>query len=168
MSSCSRKTSPLLRSFSYTFPLLHRFKRDVANVHWKISLWVLRFVSFRFDRPTIFRFVQADSIVVHSQSGNINCSGSLHGTIDLSTERDGVKRCSTLVFLSTCLFHIFQSIRASKLQGGFVRLKVENSDARVRSLYSEHFLIQGQRGTFQLGNLHGHGIGKNGLGSIDR
>jgi len=27
---------------------------------------------------------------VHSQSGNITCFGSLHGTIDLSTERDGV------------------------------------------------------------------------------
>lgn len=39
-------------------------------------------------------------------------------------------------------------------------MKVENSDIRVRSLYSEHFLIQGQRGTFHVGNLHGHGIGK--------
>ncbi len=29
-------------------------------------------------------------MVVHSQSGNITCSGSLHGAIDLSTERDGV------------------------------------------------------------------------------
>jgi len=30
----------------------------------------------------------------------------------------------------------------------------------VKSIYSEHFLIQGQRGSFSLGNLHGHGIGK--------
>jgi hypothetical protein len=29
-------------------------------------------------------------MVIHSQSGNITCSGSLHGAIDLSTERDGV------------------------------------------------------------------------------
>lgn len=29
-------------------------------------------------------------MVVHSQSGNITCVGSLHGTIDLSTEREGV------------------------------------------------------------------------------
>ncbi|CAF5163014.1 unnamed protein product, partial [Rotaria sp. Silwood1] len=31
----------------------------------------------------------ADSIVVHSQAGDIKCFGSLHGTIDLSTEREG-------------------------------------------------------------------------------
>jgi hypothetical protein len=49
-------------------------------------------------------------------------------------------------------------IKASKLQGGFVRLKVENSDLQIRSLYSEHFLLQGQRGHFRLGNIHGHGI----------
>ncbi|CAF0998042.1 unnamed protein product [Adineta ricciae] len=91
--------------------------------------------------------VVADSIVVHSQSGNINCSGSLHGTIDLSTEREG-------------------SIRASKLQGPFVRLKVENSDIRVKSIYSEHFLIQGQHGKFRLGSLHGHGIVDLNSGSI--
>jgi hypothetical protein len=37
---------------------------------------------------------------------------------------------------------------------------VENSDIRVKNIYSEHFLIQGQRGKFRLGSLHGHGIGK--------
>ncbi|CAF0736583.1 unnamed protein product [Rotaria sordida] len=89
----------------------------------------------------------AESIVVHSQTGNIKCLGSLHGTIDLSTERDGI-------------------IQASKLQGGFIRLKVENSDVRVRSIYSENFFIQGQNGNFRLGNLHGHGIVDLNSGSI--
>ncbi|CAF1107679.1 unnamed protein product [Adineta steineri] len=97
--------------------------------------------------------IVADSIVVHSQSGNITCSGSLHGTIDLSTERDGI-------------------IKASKLQGPFVRLKVENSDIRAKSIHSEHFFIQGQHGKFRLGNLHGHGIldlnsGSIRIGSVD-
>ena len=41
-----------------------------------------------------------------------------------------------------------------------MRLKVENSDIRVKSIYSVHFLIQGRRGAFRLGKLHGHGIGK--------
>ncbi|CAF0843406.1 unnamed protein product [Rotaria sp. Silwood1] len=95
----------------------------------------------------------ADSIVVHSQAGDIKCFGSLHGTIDLSTEREGI-------------------IQASKLQGGFIRLKVENSDIRVKSIYAEHFFIQGQHGHFRVGNLHGHGIvdlnrGSIKIGSID-
>ncbi|CAF3460938.1 unnamed protein product [Rotaria sp. Silwood1] len=81
----------------------------------------------------------AHSIVVHSQNGNITCYGSLHGTIDLSTGRDGM-------------------IQASKLQGSYVRLKVENADIQLKRLYSDHFRLQGQNGHFRLGNLHGHGI----------
>ncbi|CAF3867796.1 unnamed protein product [Rotaria sp. Silwood2] len=89
----------------------------------------------------------ADSIVVHSQTGNIKCLGSLQGTIDLSTERDGI-------------------IQASKLEGGFIRLKVENSDIHVKSIYSEYFFIQGQHGHFSVRNLYGHGIVDLNRGSI--
>ncbi|CAF4266127.1 unnamed protein product [Rotaria socialis] len=84
--------------------------------------------------------VVADSIVVHSQKGNITCLGSLHGVIDLSTARDG-------------------AIKASKLQGSFVRLKVENGDIQLKSLFSEHFHLKGQQGNFRIRTLHGHGIG---------
>ncbi|CAF2474691.1 unnamed protein product [Rotaria sp. Silwood2] len=92
--------------------------------------------------------IVGDSIVVHSQNGNITGFGSLHGTIDLSTGRDG-------------------TIQASKLQGSYVRLKVENSDIQLKRLYSEHFLVQGQNGRFRLGNLNGHGIVDLHAASID-
>ena len=60
----------------------------------------------------------------------------------------------------------FQFIRASSLEGPFVRLKVENSDIRAKSIHSEHFLIQGQRGSFRLKELRGHGLGKENLPTL--
>ena len=51
-------------------------------------------------------------------------------------------------------------IRGSKLHGAFIRLKAENSDIRVKSVHAENFFIQGQRGIFRFGSLHGHGISK--------
>ncbi|CAF0916346.1 unnamed protein product [Didymodactylos carnosus] len=91
--------------------------------------------------------IVANSIVVHSQSGNITCSGSMHGAIDLSTERDGV-------------------INASKLQGSFIRLKMEDGTIQVKSVYSDHFLIQGRKGNLLLRKLQGRGIVDLNRGSI--
>jgi hypothetical protein len=48
-------------------------------------------------------------MVVHSQSGNITCSGSLHGTIDLSTERDGVIKKNIYVKISVILMYLIRS-----------------------------------------------------------
>ncbi|CAF3778645.1 unnamed protein product [Rotaria magnacalcarata] len=91
--------------------------------------------------------IVADSIVVHSQKGNITCLGSLHGVVDLSTARDG-------------------TIRGSKLQGSHVGLKVENGDIQLKSLFSEYFHLKGQKGNFRIGTLHGDGIVKLHSGSI--
>ncbi|CAF1018957.1 unnamed protein product [Adineta ricciae] len=98
-----------------------------------------------------------------SDNNNVNIEYFQSPRVNIQTKRG---EC-TLKNVVTVLFTEREgSIRASKLQGPFVRLKVENSDIRVKSTYSEHFLIQGQHGKFRLGSLHGHGIVDLNSGSI--
>ena len=81
------------------------------------------FLILFFNLKIRFDF-QADSIVVHSQAGNINCSGSLNGTIDLSTERDGVKINETISSIVFFRFFVFRLVNSSiEITGWFCSIK---------------------------------------------
>lgn len=97
--------------------------------------------------------LKANSIIVNSDCGNIECFNSLHGNIDFQTNKCG-------------------TITTEKLIGSFVKLRTENNDIVVKALYAENFNIKSKKSNVLIKNAKGDGVidlesGKIDIGSMD-